>query len=162
MESCHLSSEDRLVDFGSGKGRATIYLSAKTNCKAVGVEFVKELNDIAIVNSKKTKLKHNATFVNILAEDYFIDEQDTCFYFANPFSASVLKIILSNIKTSLMRYPRKIKLFFHYLLSEYIDFLLKEHWLKHIDTIDCRQFFCQYTGRENILVYEQVSLGEIK
>ena len=161
-ESRIIASNDRIIDFGSGKGRATIFLSATNNCEAIGIEFVEELHFAAIDNANNTCLQHKASFINTLAEDYFVDKKDSCFYFANPFSVSVLKKVLENIYFSLQMYPRKVKLLFHYMSKEYLDFLSTEQRLKHTITIDCRQHFCADTGKENVMVYEILPLEGIK
>lgn len=119
VDSGFLHPTDNLVDCGCGKGRVAIYLSSKTNCKVLGLEYVKELYQEAITNAGNACVKHRATFIHTLAEEYIIKKEDNCFYFANPFSVNILSQVLKNIFESVDKHPRKVKLYFHYMSNEY-------------------------------------------
>ncbi len=94
------------IDFGSGKGRVLI-MAAKIEFKRiVGVEFSKELCDIACLNLNKTKLQ-NVEVIHMDASEYIIPDNASVFFFFNPFDEEVFSKVLSNINKSISKNPRK-------------------------------------------------------
>lgn len=91
-------AEWTFVDLGCGKGR-TLILAAEIGFRAVvGVEFARELADIAASNLKKLRL-HNASVWAGDAAEYPFPEGNLVIYMYNPFSAEVLAPILERLRT---------------------------------------------------------------
>ena len=51
-ESGYITKENILVDYGCGKGRVDFYLSAKVECKTIGIDFDERMVKKALENSK--------------------------------------------------------------------------------------------------------------
>ena len=105
LEYNYISKKDLLIDFGCGKGRVDFFFSSNTKCKSIGIEFSKILYDRAIKNKESSNL-NRVEFINTDAKDYQIPDDSTRFYFFNPFSIDVLKIVLKRINESYKKTKR--------------------------------------------------------
>jgi len=128
IKNLKLKKDDVFIDIGCGKGRVICILGQKRIKKVVGVDINKKLIKIAKdnINSlrfKKTKI--NSLCKNIIKYK-FTDENIFLIY--NPFGKKTLKKTLSNIKKSLIRNPRKIKIVYGNPAHEYL--FRKTDWLK--------------------------------
>lgn len=135
-----LSQEDRVVDFGSGRGRVAFYVHHRFNIPVTGVEANDRTIDEAFVNKKqyRTKRQHlkaPISFQFALAEQYEIEETDTCFYFFNPFSLKVFKQVVHNILRSVEQYERKVELILYYPLPEFKVYLQQQTRFKIINKV---------------------------
>ncbi len=131
-----LTQEDRVVDFGSGRGRVAFYIHNRFNIPITGIEANDRTIDEAFVNKQRyrTKRQHldaQITFQFSLAEQYEVEEADTCFYFFNPFSLNIFKKVIHNILRSVQQHERKVELILYYPLPEFKSFL-QEHTGFHI------------------------------
>ncbi len=154
LECNYISKKDLLIDFGCGKGRVDFFFSSNTKCKSIGIEFSKILYDRAIKNKESSNL-NRVEFINTDAKDYQIPDDSTRFYFFNPFSIDVLKIILKRINESYKKTKREILLFFYYPSKQYIELLNEEKGYILKDKISTMDLFLLNDIRENILVYEK-------
>jgi len=100
------------IDFGSGKGRAILMAADFPFKRIVGVEYSEELHRIAEENIRRFnwgKCKcEDIELKCIDAIDYPIPHDCIICYFCNPFGATVMTQILSNIQKSLFINPREI------------------------------------------------------
>jgi SAM-dependent methyltransferase len=100
------------VDFGSGKGRAILMAAEFPFKSVVGVEFSEELHKIAKANINKfrngTSMCQDVESVCMDAVDYPIPNSPLVCYFCNPFDATIMAQVLSNIQGSLLRNPREL------------------------------------------------------
>lgn len=122
---------DRIVDFGSGKGRLPFFLHHTFHVPVLGVEMDQGLYEKAIQNRKgyeeKYKVERNAIqFFCGYAEEYEILPSDNRFYFFNPFSIPIFKKVIQNIMKSFERSKREIELILYYGSKEYLSFLDEE------------------------------------
>ncbi|MBM2820255.1 MAG: hypothetical protein HW405_15 [Candidatus Berkelbacteria bacterium] len=119
---------DVFIDLGCGKGRAVFFYSYKGIRKSIGIEINKKLIHDAKTNLKKFKyFKNNIKFSQIDAAKYnFFDE--TIIYLANPFGKLTLSRVLRNLKKSLIKNPRKIRII--YVFARFKDCFEKQDWLK--------------------------------
>ena len=126
--SFHISEDERIIDYGCGKGRLNFYLNYKFNCFVTGIEmntyYFKEANN----NIKSFSIKNHfnndkINFLNILAQDYKVLDNDTIFYFFNPFTVHIFMKVISNIFKSLDNCYRKIYVILYYPLPDYIYYL---------------------------------------
>lgn len=87
------------VDLGCGKGR-TLIVAARLNFKeVVGVEFARELADIAKDNLVRQGASR-ATVMHADAASYAFPAGNTVVYLYNPFSEQVLAQVLENMRAS--------------------------------------------------------------
>ena len=162
VESGYLSSYNKVIDYGCGKGRVGFFLGSQLGCKTVGIEFDAKICDEARENLAKwkgTMSKNNGTqcvvFQCIAAEKYEVADEDT-FYFFNPFSVEILKNVVGKIKKSYYENPREIRLFFYYPSDEYISYLMTVAELCFLDEIDCSDLFEENKEREKIVIFEMM------
>jgi len=122
-----LNSGDVFVDFGCGKGRVALLVSARQIEKVIAIELNPELAAIARKNSTLFKLsKTPITFINADAATCEVNE-GTVFYMFNPFKETTLHTVLDNIKKSLSINPRAVRILcFKPLFSHVLD---KQDWL---------------------------------
>ena len=100
------------IDFGSGKGRAILLATEFPFKRIVGVEFSEELHRIAQDNIRRfrsdiSKCK-DVESVCMDAVDYPLPDDCLVCYFCNPFDATLMAQVLSNIRKSFLRNPREI------------------------------------------------------
>ncbi|WP_322414590.1 class I SAM-dependent methyltransferase [Mesorhizobium huakuii] len=98
------------IDIGSGKSRTLLLASQYPFAEIIGVEFARELVDIARSNigrfrdpSQKCRA---LSVVEADAAAYDFPEMPLVVYFYNPFSKAVFDIVLKNLVSSLERCPR--------------------------------------------------------
>ncbi len=152
--SGYITKADKLIDFGSGKGRVDFYLAYYTKAKMIGVEYDIRLYNTSMENHRKAISSGRVEFVNINAKDYIIPSDATGAYFFNPFSTLILKDVLTNLYNSKLENNREIKLFFYYPSKEYLQLLDNEINLTHIEDIDLKHLFKNNDKREIIAVYK--------
>ncbi len=113
------------LDMGCGKARALIVAAHYGYQKLLGVEFAQNLCAEARLNLKNLDEKKSSIYFQIDcadAADYFIaDDVDTLFMF-NPFDEVVMKEVVKNVKSSLQRRKRILRV-------AYVNALHAELWL---------------------------------
>ncbi len=100
-----------IVDFGCGKGRVLIVAARHHFTKITGIDFAKELCEIAKENITKNQFRYpNAKFIvrHMDAADYVVEDDDDVFFFYNPFNHLVLIKVIRSIQASLKTNPRKV------------------------------------------------------
>jgi hypothetical protein len=99
------------IDFGSGMGRALFLASEWPFDRIIGVEFSKELNDIAEKNIARFRSPRQACkrieTVWHDAATYKLPNEPSVFYFFNPFGPEIFAQVLANIEASLAANPRE-------------------------------------------------------
>jgi SAM-dependent methyltransferase len=117
-------SEYTFLDLGSGKGRTLLMASEFPFRRIIGVELVPELHAVA--------RKNVATFANEAqqcrdietvcsdARDYEFPEGPLLLYLFNPFPAAALERALANLRASLERTRRPVKVVYHHPQSEQV------------------------------------------
>ena len=99
------------VDLGCGKGRAVLLASGYPFKKIIGVEFAKELYEIALENARSWRPKRKCGPIEFVWADILEFEipDDCCvLYFYHPFSEIVLSRLLENVLRSLEACQRDI------------------------------------------------------
>ena len=101
-----------LVDYGCGKGRVLLVAAEFGFTRSVGVEFMPDLCTVARSNvmryRQRTGSKSDIQIVEADAAEYDVQDDQTHFYFFNPFHGSVLHKVLHRITQSLERKPRVV------------------------------------------------------
>ena len=151
-ESRYLTRENKLVDYGCGKGRASIFLAAQTGCRVTGIDYNGDLVSTAKENLARSGAK-GVSFLHIEAERFPLTDEDSFFFF-NPFSDVILKRVVERIVRSWYEEPRMMQLFFYYPTDEDVAVLTGTPELMFSDEIDCSDLFDGAQQRERILVFE--------
>lgn len=87
------------IDLGSGKGATLIHSVNFGYEKSIGIEFAKELHEVAVENIKKLKVKN----ANSLLEDaatYNFPKNSSVIFMFNPFDNVVMEKAVANIEKS--------------------------------------------------------------
>lgn len=153
-ESCYITKEDGLIDYGSGKGRVPIYMNDRIGCRATGIELVEEFYLAAEQNREHYRKKDEVFFEHTTAESFVVPVDATCFFFFNPFAIEILKRVMNRLLDSYYACPRDMKLFFYYPQDEYVAYLMGVDELEFVDEIDCMDLFDENDERNRVLIFE--------
>jgi hypothetical protein len=123
LNNLNITSEDAIVDFGSGKGGALITFAKYPFSKITGVELMPELAAIAENNFRILKIS-NITIVIIDAAKFVDLDGYNYFYFYSPFPSNVMEAVMQNIKSSLRTKPRSVHII--YCNPEFHDVVIKD------------------------------------
>ncbi|WP_253701676.1 class I SAM-dependent methyltransferase [Bacillus sp. FJAT-27445] len=123
-----LSSSDKLVDYGCGKGRMAFYANYVFNASVVGIEMNEVFYHEAVENrndylAKMKRRSDKIDFCCCLAEEYLIQPKDNRFYFFNPFTLSIFIKVVNRILASAESSPRDIDLILYYPSGDYVQYL---------------------------------------
>lgn len=135
-----LKPTDRVVDFGSGKGRVSFYIHYHFNVPVTGVEMndltfdESEVNQ-SIYGKKNSHLEAPLRFDFGLAEQHDIQPDENVFYFFNPFSVTIFKQVVQNILDSVKEHQRTVDIILYYPTHEYKKFLKKKTPFRIINKI---------------------------
>ena len=152
--SGYIGKRNKLLDYGTGKGRVCFYLSYQCKCKSIGIEYDERLYDGAKMNQETASIGRKTDFVMENAENYIVPaDVDRCYFF-NPFSVELLQTVLAKIMDSYYENPRELQLFFYYPSEEYVAYLMTQDNLMFMDEIDCIDLFPGHDPRERILIFE--------
>lgn len=155
-DSGYITEQHVVIDYGCGKGRVGIFLSHKTGCHAIGIEFDQELYACALDNQRACPDRKRVNIILANAETYHVDTASDAFYFFNPFSIKILQSVIGKILDSWYRQPREMTLYFYYPSDEYLAYLMTVPELEFLDEIDCSDLFDGDNSRERIIVFEIV------
>ena len=128
FENYKLTSNDRVVDFGCGKGRLNFFINYLFDATVIGVEMDEDFYEDAMENrncylENFKSSEDRIQFYRCLAQEYEIEPEDNRFYFFNPFSIQIFMKIINNILRSVEEHPREIELVLYYVSDDYIYFL---------------------------------------
>ncbi len=112
-----IPADNVFVDFGCGKGKVLMLALEYGFKNVVGVEFSRKLCNDANRNleiyQKKESIIYNFEVIESDVADVQLKDNETVFFFFNPFDNFVMDKILKNISSSLKRKDRKIWLIYH-------------------------------------------------
>lgn len=149
-----ICKKNRVLDYGTGKGRVCFFLSYQTRCQTVGIEYDERIFKQALENEKTAVSGKRTSFLMKNAEEFQVpNEIDRCYFF-NPFSVEILQKVLARIYESYYKNPRELLLFFYYPSDEYISYLMTQEQLMFFDEIECRDLFDGKNPREKVLIFE--------
>ena len=92
--------EDTFVDIGSGKGKVLIAAEKYGFNRVCGIEYTKNLHDIAQDNLKRLGIEHKAQSLNADASTHTFKDDEKVLYFFNPFIGKLLDDCIDNILAS--------------------------------------------------------------
>lgn len=161
-----LREDDRLVDFGLGRGRVAFYIHKKFNVPVTGVE----LHELTLEEAKENKQRYREKVAYNLdaplkfeygfAENHDIHPEDNKFYFFNPFHVDIFKKVIKNIIKSADEEDKTVDIILYYPVDEYKRFLREETSFKKINKVRVNK-----NRYEKFLIYrytpekEQVNKG---
>ena len=154
-DSGFIRPDDRLLDYGCGKGRVALFLAARIGCRATGVDHSDKLVAMAEANRAASACAAPVRFVRASAERHE-PRGENVFFFFNPFSADVLRVVLRRIERA---HAADARLIVYYPSMEYEACLAEAGWLRRVGEIDCRDLFDGDNPRERVLVYDAVDDG---
>ena len=156
-ESGYITKDQKIIDYGCGKGRVGFFLNYKVGCYVVGIEYEEKICTLAKENLKRYVGGDGSTieFTCKDAKDFPIKNAD-CFYFFNPFSLEILQSVLGRVKESYYVNPREMQLFLYYPSDEYVAYLMTQEEFMFVDEIDCNDLFEGENLRERILIFEVI------
>lgn len=96
-------SQFRFIDYGSGKGRILLIASEFPFQSVTGLEFAKELHEIAVKNIAKHPVarKKDVHSICIDAVEFNPPIGQLVLFFFNPFGSSVIRRVLKNLRALL-------------------------------------------------------------
>ncbi len=153
VESEYISRDNKVVDYGCGKGRVGFFLNHAIGCEIVGIEYDEKIYHQAEKNRSTYLHSKSVGFVCENAEEYDVKDADV-FYFFNPFSVEILRSVVGKILESYYQNPKEMTLFFYYPNDEYLSYLMTEPMLSFLDEIDCQDLYQGKNSRERILIFE--------
>lgn len=102
------------IDFGSGKGRILLLASELPFKRVVGVELSPRLHEVAQRNVQifqaRTQKHRNIELVCMDATAYALPDENTVFYFFDPFELPIMSAVMDNMRQSLQRHQHKVSI----------------------------------------------------
>jgi Methyltransferase domain len=112
FRSWPITSDDVIIDYGSGKGRSIIWAAANHRLRRViGVELDKQLHDTAQANLARWRgrlLCDKVEFICADATELEMPDDVTIVYLFSPFTGSVFEKLVLKIRESIARNPREL------------------------------------------------------
>ena len=100
------------IDFGSGKGRVLLIAAGLPFASVVGIEFSKELCDVATGNIAGQDVEAvRAADVSCIHQDvttYELPDTPLVCYFYNPFDEVIMRQVVERLESSIGRAPRDV------------------------------------------------------
>jgi SAM-dependent methyltransferase len=100
------------IDYGSGKGRVLLLATEFNFKRIIGVEFSKELHNIAVNNIENFPLDFAkckvVSSVFIDAVNFNLPQECLVLYFFNPFDRKIMASVIDSILESIIETPREI------------------------------------------------------
>ena len=107
FDNFEISENDAFIDIGCGKGAVISALSKFKFNQIDGIEYSKEVFQIAKRNIATLKIK-NTTIYNQNAADFPLYKKYTHIYMYNPFGKSIMRKVIDKIEQTLMINNRSI------------------------------------------------------
>lgn len=154
--SYKLTPEDRLVDFGCGKGRLNFFVHRLFGAETTGIEmdhglYAEALENLLRYEKKNPRAKGQISFSCTFAEQYRIQPRDNRFYFFNPFSVQIFIKVVQNVLKSIEKAPRVVELILFFPSADYIEFLESRTSFERV--MDIPLPGAEHDFRERFLIY---------
>jgi len=147
MDDLPIISEDYVfVDIGAGKGRALLMASEFGFKRIIGVELSAALTSLAATNIRTYfHNKPKKPYIDLICMNgikYQLPEENVVLFLNNPFDASIMTALVSNLENSLVKVPR----------SFYVVYLNP----LHRQTFDISRSFSVKAHNSHYLIYQSV------
>ncbi|HEX3147671.1 MAG TPA: class I SAM-dependent methyltransferase [Gemmataceae bacterium] len=110
------TDQEVFLDYGSGMGRVVLMAARYPFRRVIGVEISAVLNEVARKNLDRLAGRRRCDCVELWTSDaarFPVPDDVSVIFLYNPFHGDVLRQVLSNIRTSLDRLPRRIVMIFN-------------------------------------------------
>lgn len=117
MRSLNPTGDDVFLDVGCGRGRALVLAGLHPFGKIIGVERSPELCESARGNVRRAQRLLQCSSVEVVNQDateFEVPATVSVVFLFNPFTGSVLKSVLGQIRKSLSQQPRPLRLLYLY------------------------------------------------
>ncbi len=132
--------EDVFADLGAGMGRIVLLAAEWPFRRVLGVEFSRELTDIARANLRTVRSSLKCQDVEIILADaaaWTIPPDVTVLFFFNPFDGVVLAEVCANIRKSLADAPRKLTIIYVRAEKFFEKEIAWQEWLTRTHELPC-------------------------
>lgn len=159
VQSSELNPEEKIMDVGCGSGIFMIYLASHGFKKLCGIEMDADLYFLCKENIDKFQvMTSNFCLLTVKhgnALELPIDDDIMCFYLFNPFfDEQTYRDWLKNLKDSLRRRRRQIKIILLYPTLAAMEAMNSCDWLRKKRRIICRDQICYVCVK--FFIYESV------
>lgn len=151
-----VTSNSKLIDFGSGKGRVAVYLAKKLGAYVWGIEYDAKLIETANKNADICGVTNSVQFLHMDVKDTELDQfpsMNQC-YFYNPFSIEIFCKVISKITKYVDLHKRSVELILFYPTLQYVRVLLKNRKITYVREVDLSEFFGKNRARACIMCFE--------
>ncbi len=111
-----IGTEDVLIDYGCGKGRVAIWVASHfVMRRVIGVEVDKDLHAVAQANWERWRGPRRCKTVEFVCEDareFEVPDDVTIVYLANPFWGGVFDRVVEQLRASLVRRRRPLRVIY--------------------------------------------------
>ncbi len=149
-----ISKKSKVIDYGCGKGRVSLFLAYQLKCNVIGIDYDERMILRSERNRANLSAGNRVTFLHENAVHYAVPKDVNVCYFFNPFSVEVLQSVLTRILESYYENPRTIQLLFYYPSVEYLTYLNDRDDIVYIEEINCEELFDKKDDRERVVVYQ--------
>ncbi len=110
------------IDLGCGKARTLILAAELGFAQVIGVEFARELADVAEKNLRILNIA-NGTIIHGDAAEYNFPDSNFVLYMHNPFMADVMSEVIHRLENFCAKHPRRriFVIYHHPLFADVID-----------------------------------------
>jgi predicted RNA methylase len=112
LNTCEFPPASVFVDLGCGKGQVLLVASRFAFKRVVGVEYTRELCNIATANEQAYRKRHrDSVHIDVVeadAAEYEIKPDENVFYMYHPFGPDVVRQVVLNIMSSVARHSRPV------------------------------------------------------
>jgi cyclopropane fatty-acyl-phospholipid synthase-like methyltransferase len=122
-----MTSDDVFVDLGCGKGRVVFFVATHKLKKVVGVELDDNLFTEAQENLRNLRVRKTPIELFHADAAFFDLSEATIIYMFHPFGRKTCEKVLGNLKGSLDKAPRKIRIV--YYAPAHRDLFDRQDWL---------------------------------
>jgi Histone methylation protein DOT1 len=113
-----ITSDDTLLDYGSGKGRTVVWAAANYRFRRIiGIELDEQLHAGAEANLARWNGRRLCGEVDLLqadATEYEVPDDVTVIFFGNPFVGAVFEKVIGKVQESLDRNPRELAVLYYH------------------------------------------------
>lgn len=123
-EKYDLNEDDKVVDFGAGRGRVAFFLHKNYGVNVTGVElnemtFEETEENLRRYHARFGHFEHKIDFQCINAEDYVFDKEDNIYFFFNPFNYEIFNNVINNIIEDADKNMKDVKVILYYPTRKY-------------------------------------------